>query len=58
MHLLWCRHCGAYARSNQQLAEFARRLAPTATPLDEAQNARVLEAVRRAISNADNTRNA
>ena len=57
MHLAWCRHCRAYARSLRQIAEVARRAAllpaarmpalPAAPDATASRERRVIDAVRR-----------
>ncbi|MEP7383428.1 MAG: hypothetical protein ABI910_17215 [Gemmatimonadota bacterium] len=60
-HLLMCRHCGAYVRSIRQIAATARRLmseAPTSATRDAAREDVLLQAIRRAIDIAGETRDA
>lgn len=47
LHLAWCRHCRAYARSLRQLAELARRAARVEGDASATRAGCVLDAVRR-----------
>jgi hypothetical protein len=47
MHLLWCRHCRAYARSLRKFAAIARRLALGAPIMEGARLEEIVGVVRR-----------